>query len=123
MRGNFKKIVRSFINAIRGLKQAYGRDKSFRMEVWASWILVAVGYIFWPISEAEALFMILAFALILIAELLNTALERAWERLHPEHHELVGASKDIASASVFIAVIFAGLVVLIMTLARFGVLK
>ncbi len=67
--------------------------------------------------------MALAFALILIAELLNTALERAWERLHPEHHELVGASKDIASASVFIAVIFAGLVVLIMALARSGILK
>lgn len=118
-----KKIIRSFKNALRGLKQAYKRDKSFRMEVWSGWILIFVGYIFWPISETEALFMILAFALILIAELLNTALERAWERLHPEHHELVGASKDIASASVFIAVIFAGLVVLIMTLARLEILK
>jgi len=118
-----KKIIRSFKNALRGLRQAYKRDKSFRMEVWGGWILILAGYIFWPISEAEALFMILAFALILIAELLNTALERAWERLHPEHHELVGASKDIASASVFIAVIFAGLVVLIMALARIGILS
>lgn len=115
-----KKIVKSFKNALRGLKQAYKRDKSFRMEVWSGWIFILVGYIFWPISEAEALFMVLAFALILIAELLNTALERAWERLHPEHHELVGASKDIASASVFIAVIFAGLIVIVMALSRVG---
>ena len=51
--------------------------------------------------------MVLAFALT-DRGTLNTALERAWSP--SEHHELVGASKDIASASVFIAVIFAGLV-------------
>lgn len=107
---------------MKGLKEAYKRDKSFRMEVWASWILIIVGYVFWPISAAEALFIVLAFSLILITELLNTALERAWERLHPEHHELVGVSKDVASASVFIAMIFAGLVVVVIGLSRLGIL-
>ena len=107
MRENIVKIVRSVGYSINGLKNAYRRDKSFRMEVWGSVAFLAFGYLFWPLEPYEFLFLSLSFCLILIAELINTAFERALERLHPEHHELIGASKDIASAAVLIAFVFA----------------
>lgn len=101
------KILKSFYQAWRGLRQTYRRELSFRLELGGGVILLAVALIFWPLQEWEFLFLILAFLFILAMELHNTALERALERLHPNHHELVGVSKDTAAASVAIAVLFA----------------
>ena len=117
-----KKLVSSFALASGGLREAYRRDLSFRMEVWAGSILVVFGYVLWPMSGAELLFLFLAFSLILVAELINTALESALERLHPEEHELIGRSKDIASAAVFITVIFALITIAVIILDRTGLL-
>ena len=84
------------------------------MEVWAGLVFVAVGYYYWPLSFLELSLMALAYTLVLGFELFNTALERMFERLHPEHHELVGISKDLASGAVLMSVIFScGIVFLI----------
>jgi diacylglycerol kinase (ATP) len=106
-----RKLYNSFFYSIQGLLAAYKGDLSFRLEVWAGLILLIFGYLLWPLSYTELLFLILTFFLILITELINTAFEKALERLHPERHELIGASKDIASSAVLLAVIFAFIVV------------
>ncbi|MBI2035511.1 MAG: diacylglycerol kinase [Candidatus Liptonbacteria bacterium] len=106
----FKKIINSFMNAFRGLRLAYKHDQSFRMEMWASPIIPIFGYFFWPLENYEILFLALSLALIFITELINTAFERALERIHPERHELIRISKDITASAVLIAVIFAGCV-------------
>ena len=105
------KIFRSFVNAFKGLKYAYQDDKSFQLEVFGSVILIFVGYIFWPLETTELLFLILSYLLILTTELINTAIEKAFEKLHPGHDELVGASKDIASSAVLMAFIFTAVVI------------
>ncbi len=109
----FKKLLNSFQYALRGLKFAYRHDQSFRMEVWASPIIPIFGYLFWPVESYEILFLALSLALIFITELINTAFERALERLHPERHELIGVSKDIASAAVLMALIFTAVVLVV----------
>jgi len=116
------KLTRSFNYAFRGLKFAYLHDQSFRMEVWVTPLVFLFGYTLWPLTMAELLFLALGVTLIYITELINTSFERALDRLHPEQHELIGKSKDIASAAVFVAIIFTFIVVLTITLSRFGVL-
>lgn len=116
------KLIRSFHYAFRGLKFAYLHDQSFKMEVWATPLVVVFGYAFWPLTQTEILFLILSVTLIYIAELINTSFERALERLHPEHHELIGKSKDIASAAVLVAVMFAGVVMLVIVFSHLGML-
>ncbi len=103
----FRKIINGLVNALRGVARAYRVDMSIRIEVWAGLIVLGlVFYFFWPLWQVEFLFLILGLALVLITELINTALERALERLHPERHELIGESKDIASAAVLVSIIF-----------------
>ncbi len=114
-----KKIINSVKNAIRGLKHAYKWDKSFRLEVWGSVGFIIVGVLLWPLSGMEVILLTLSYFLILITELINTAVEQMLERLHPEKHELIGKSKDIASAAVFMAFIFAIIVIAVMIQTRF----
>lgn len=113
------KIINSFRHSFRGLRYAYREELSFRMELAAAIILIAFGWLVWPLRVWELLALVFSFMFILVTELLNTALERALERLHPEQHRLIGASKDIASAAVLLAVVFAGLAVLTIGLAHY----
>ena len=114
-----KKIIVSIGNAIRGLKYAYKWDKSFRLEAWGFAGFIVVGILLWPLSGIEFILLTLSYLLILITELINTAVEQMLERLHPEKHELIGKSKDIASSAVFMAFIFAIIVVAVMFQTRF----
>jgi len=114
-----KKIIGSVHNATAGLAHAYKWDKSFRMEVWGSVGFIIVGALLWPLSGVEFILLTLAYLLILITELINTAVEQMLERLHPERHELIGKSKDIASAAVLMAFVFAIVVVVVMVQPNF----
>ena len=64
------------------------------------------------------LFLILSYLLILITELINTAIEAIWKIAHPEFHETVGFSKDAASAAVFLAICFSVATALIIIASR-----
>lgn len=114
-----KKTVNSFRHSFHGLQYAYKKELSFRLEVWAGTALLVVGYTAWPLQEYEFLFLVFSYIFILALELFNTALERSLERLHPEEHELIGRSKDLAAASVLMGVVFASIVVCVILISRF----
>lgn len=100
------------VYAINGLCHAYRSDKSFRMEVnYGIPAYLVLGWYFAPLSHWEVLILIFSYLLILIVELVNTAFETMIDHLHPHEHAIVGKSKDIASAAVFIAFLFAFLVI------------
>lgn len=113
-----KKIFRSTKFALKGLGHAYRHDQSFRMETWGFFGYLIVVILAWPLSQTEWLFLILSYALILITELINTSVEHMLSRLHPEDHEIIGRSKDIASAAVFMAFVFAFFVVVSVIFTR-----
>jgi diacylglycerol kinase (ATP) len=101
------KISRSVVNSVKGIKLAYFRDLSFRMEIWAGFLVGLFIFYFSPLTSTELIFVVLAYVLVLTAELINTSLEQALEHIHPHIHEKIGASKDIASGAVFMTVAFA----------------
>ena len=118
----FQKLINSFHHSFHGLRYAYRKELSFRMEAWAGLVLVVVGYIAWPLRAYEFLFLALSYCFILALELFNTALERTLERLHPEEHELIGRSKDLASGAVLMGGIFAFVVAAVILWHRIIVL-
>lgn len=115
------KILRSTANAWRGISKAYQADYSFRLEICLGLpIFVIVAWLIRPLEPLELILLIFSYGLILITELVNTSVERMLARLHPEAHELIGHSKDIASAAVLVAFIVAGIIVLTLLLNNFG---
>ncbi len=120
MQKDVKKILRSVGFALKGFAHAYRADKSFRMEIkYGLPIYIIVAYFLSPLTSLEWLFFIFSYALILLVELINTAFEKMLDRLHPEEHELIGRSKDIAATAVLLAFIFAIVVVCVLASARF----
>jgi diacylglycerol kinase (ATP) len=91
----------------RGTRDAWRNEHSFRSWVWANAASAALA--FWlPLEPVERALILALGILVLAAELLNTAIERAVDRISEEHHPLSGAAKDAGSAGVAIAALAAG---------------
>jgi undecaprenol kinase len=88
--------------ALAGLKLALRRERSLRSHALA----LAGVLLLLLLTRAPALWWALlglASGLVLVAELLNSALETLADHLHPEQHPEVGAAKDMAAAAVLVA--------------------
>jgi diacylglycerol kinase len=107
-----KKLFRSVRFASHGLLHAYRADKSFRMEInYGLPVYLVLGWYLHPLRVGDLLFLIFSYLLILIIELVNTAFEKMLDRLHPEEHEMIKRSKDMAAAAVLLSFVFAAIVI------------
>jgi diacylglycerol kinase len=120
MKGLVSSQRRRFGYALKGYCSAFRSDRNFRLQVYASLFYVVFAWLVWPLSQTEMLFLALSYTLIFVTELQNTSFEKALDRLHPELHDEIGASKDIAAAAVLTTGLFALLVVLIIAASRFA---
>ena len=105
-------LLRPFIAlrvAAQGLAAAWCHEIPFRMEVVAFAVFLPLS--FWVGKTAvERALLIGSLLLILIVELLNSALEATLDRVSLEHHPLIGRAKDIASAAVGLSLVNASVV-------------
>ena len=91
-------------NSAAGLKAAWQNEAAFRLEVVASTILIPTEV--WVGNRTvERVLLIGTCFIVLITELLNSALEAVVDRIGVEHHVLSGRAKDIASAAVFLSLL------------------
>lgn len=98
------RYARRFKFALAGIGYALRHDFSFRWQVLLiGLLLVGVGYVAVPLTQFELFLLILAYGLVLITELQNSALEEALDHLHPELHDRIGHTKDMAAGSVLLA--------------------
>lgn len=105
--------VKRLSHPFRGLWYAFTRDFAVRFEtiVFGFIGIPAVYVLFGPLSNAELLLLIFCWFFIVVTEIQNTAIEIALSKLHPEHDEAIGRSKDLASGAVVWAFVF-GLIAL-----------
>ena len=87
-----------------GLKAAFANEAAFRTECRLSLFLIPAG-LFLGEGGAEKALLVSVVLLVLIAELINSAVESVVDRFGQEIHELSGRAKDIGSAAVFIALV------------------
>ena len=103
---SFKKLIRSFGYAFKWLGYAAKTQLNFRIHLMATLVAVFAGYAL-HISVHEWLWVALSIALVLITELLNTALEFLTDLVSPGYNELAGRVKDIGAGAVVVAAVFA----------------
>ena len=103
------RIINATGYSMKGLKSAWINEAAFRQELLL--ILLLMPLAFWiGDSLNEILLLVCISWLVVIIEVLNSAVEAVVDRIGSEHHELSGRDKDLGSAAVFIALALNALV-------------
>ncbi|HEY4697473.1 MAG TPA: diacylglycerol kinase [Gallionella sp.] len=90
--------------ALQGLRAAWQHEDAFRQEVLIAVIAIPAALLL-PATPLGKALMIASILLVLIVELLNSALETAVDHTSLERHPLAKRAKDIASAAVFLSIV------------------
>jgi len=91
--------LKSFAYAFKGLASALKSERNFKIQLVCALLVVLLGF-FFSISPLEWVAVVICIGLVLSAELMNTALEKLLNFLHPALHPKVGEIKDISAAAV-----------------------
>lgn len=106
---NIIKIIRAFKYSWAGLRQATRGEHAFQQELFIACIMLPLGFFFCK-NTVEFCVLFATGMLILITELINSAVERAVDRVGTDYNELAGKAKDLASAAVFLSIINAAVI-------------
>ena len=95
-----KRLLNAFRNTKLGFEGAWREEAAFRQECALALVVVPAGFWFGETGIERAL-LVGPMVLVLIIELLNSAVEAAIDRIGTERHPLSGLAKDLGSAAVF----------------------
>lgn len=99
-----RKFIRGFGYALNGIWHAAATQLNFRVHLVAALVAVYAGYAL-HISKDEWLWIILCIALVLVAELFNTAIEFLVDLVSPDYNKKAGLVKDMSAGAVLITAI------------------
>ncbi|MEQ8486257.1 MAG: diacylglycerol kinase [Pseudomonadales bacterium] len=99
-----RRVVKATEYSIKGLSSAWRHEQAFRQECIIGLILLPCAFLLGSTLTQTAL-LIGVCLVVLIAELLNSALEAAVDRMGEEFHDLAGRAKDMGSAAVSISIL------------------
>ena len=105
-KGGWQRILGAWINSIAGMQQAWRNEHAFRQELFLVVPASIVAFML-PLAALEKLLLIGVLVLVLIMELLNSAIEAAIDRISLERHPLSKDAKDFGSAAVMLALLLA----------------
>jgi len=103
------RILYAFTYTFSGLRHAIMNEAAFRQEAMI-FVIAFIAIFFMPLSGIIKLLLIISSIIVLIVELLNTAIEAVVDKVSPEYNELAKQAKDMGSAAVFLSFIAAGAV-------------
>ena len=115
------RLLKASRNSWNGLIACARSEEAFRQELIA--LAIAIPLAFIVATDAwRRVALIGVVVLLMVVELLNTAIEKLSDHVTPHHHDAIGRIKDMASAAVGLSLLLAGLVWLIALVERFGLL-
>jgi diacylglycerol kinase (ATP) len=101
-KGGLRRIRDAFGHSLDGLAEAWRHEHAFRQEVWLALVLIPVAF-FMPVGAAGKALMVGSVLLVLVVELLNSAIEAVVDRVSIERHPLARRAKDVGSAAVMVS--------------------
>ena len=113
----FTRLCRAFDASRQGLAGAFREEAAFRQELALSVVAVPLG-LWLGHNGVERALLVAPVFLVLIVELLNSAIEATVDRVGFERHELAGLAKDLGSAAVLMAFVLLAAVWVLVLLDR-----
>ncbi|WP_040572227.1 diacylglycerol kinase [Shewanella benthica] len=113
-----KRVFRATGFSMKGLKAAWIHEAAFRQELMLAIVMLPIAVLV-DITTIEKLLLIFSLFIVLIVELLNSAIEAVVDRIGDEIHTLSGQAKDIASAAVFMSLALCGITWAVILASRY----
>jgi diacylglycerol kinase (ATP) len=111
------RVLRAAEASGKGLQGAYREEAAFRQELGLSVLVIPLG-LWLGRTGVERALLVAPMLLVLIVELLNSAVEATVDRIGPERHVLAGLAKDIGSAAVLMSFVLLGVVWLLVLMGH-----
>lgn len=109
MKYDFKKQLRSFGYAWKGITTCIGKEQNLSFHLIAT-ALVTVAGLYFGITAIEWIVVVGCIGMVIAAELFNTAIEKLTNLVSPEYHPLAGTVKDIAAGAVLVCAVTAAII-------------
>ena len=103
---SYRKFFRSFKYALRGLVRLIETEQNARVHLFAA-ILMGIAAMAFDISHTEVAVLFFAVVLVFAIEIINTAIEKLLDLVHPESHSQIAFIKDALAGAVLIAAFIA----------------
>lgn len=105
----FRKLANSTRYSWLGFRSAWRYEEAFRHEVRLAVVMAPFAFVIGE-DHTHSLLLLLSIGLVLLAEIINTAVESVVDRIGAEPHPLAGQAKDLGSSAVFLSLSIAGIV-------------
>lgn len=102
----FRRIVNATRYSAQGFRHAWQHEAAFRQEVTLTILMLPLA-LWLGRTPTERLLLIGSCLVVIIVELLNSAIEATIDRFGTEHHALSGRAKDLGSSAVFVSLVLA----------------
>ena len=99
-----RRVWNALLYSIDGMAAAFRHEDAFRQEALLALVLIPIA-LFLQVSAVGKALMIASLLVVLVVELLNSAVEAAVDRISLENHTLAKRAKDIGSAAVLVSLI------------------
>lgn len=98
------RVLKSFVNAFRGLKDCLSHEKNFQIQYVIGLLVVGAG-IFFSLSATEWMIILICFALVLSLEIINSAIEKLCDLVCADFNLTIKKVKDMAASAVLLSAI------------------
>jgi diacylglycerol kinase (ATP) len=103
------RLIRATSLSLIGLREAYRSEPAFRLELLVLLLVIPVAWLSTKVNVERAL-LIGSWMLVVVVEMINSAIETVVDRIGKEHHELSRKAKDLGSAAVFCSIVLSATV-------------
>lgn len=117
-KSGLKRVFSAFFYSMDGLKTAIRTEHAFRQEL-VLFVIGTIAALLLPVSAFQKLVLIGSMVIVLIVELINSAIEAVVDRISLERHHLSKNAKDFGSAAVLLACLLSGATWAIVLFNRF----
>lgn len=115
------RMWRATVNSRNGLAFAFRSEQAFREELIALLLAVPLAWLI-GVTPARRIELVAVVLLLMVVELLNTAIEKLSDRLTTDHDLQIGRVKDMGSAAVGVTLFMAGMIWLFAIAERMGLI-
>jgi diacylglycerol kinase (ATP) len=99
-----KRLAQATMNSMEGIGACFKHEEAFRLEVYAGILLFPAAVVL-PVGWLGSALLLFSLVIVLVVELLNSAVETVVDYISTDRHPLAKRAKDLASAAVFLSLI------------------